>query len=101
MSEVRKQVASVGAGLRAPSTQKQASPGKNSAHRGAWVAQLVKCLTSVRVTLALTVCGFEPRIGLGADHAEPGACFGFGVSLSLSAPPPLTLCLCLSKINKH
>ena len=39
----------------------------------------------------LTVCGFEPRIGLWADSSEPGACLGFCVSLSISAPPPLTL----------
>ena len=44
----------------------------------------------------LTVCEFEPCVGLCADSSEPGACFGFCVSLSLS------LSLSLSqKINKH
>ena len=47
----------------------------------------------------LTVCGFEPHIGLCADSSEPGACFGFCVSLSL-CPPPLTPCLSLSLKNK-
>ena len=31
----------------------------------------------------LTVCEFEPRVGLCAHSSEPGACFGFCVSLSL------------------
>ena len=34
----------------------------------------------------LTVCEFEPRVGLCADCSEPGACFGFCFFLSLSAP---------------
>ena len=47
----------------------------------------------------LTVCEFQPCVGLCADSSEPGACFGFCVSLSLS-PPMLTLCLSLSLSQK-
>ena len=47
----------------------------------------------------LTVCGFEPRVGLCADGSEPGACFRFCVSLSLC--PSSARTLSLSKINKH
>ena len=69
------------------------------------VAQVVK-----RPTLGfgsghdITVCEFEPRIGLHTDSAEPAwdsLCLSLSVSLSLS--PPLSLpCLCsLSlKINR-
>ena len=39
----------------------------------------------------LTVCGFEPRVGLCADSSEPGACFGFCVSLSLFPSPARVL----------
>ena len=46
----------------------------------------------------LTVCGFEPRVGLCADSSEPGACFGFCVSLSLCSSP--THALSLSLKNK-
>ena len=35
----------------------------------------------------LTVCEFEPCIGLCADSLEPGACFKFYVSLSLCSSP--------------
>ena len=50
----------------------------------------------------LTVCEFEPRVGLCADSSEPGACFGFCVSLSLPAlPRSHSVSLALSKINKH
>ena len=45
----------------------------------------------------LTVCEFEPRVGLCADGSEPGACFGFCVSLSLRPFPTCSL----SQINKH
>ena len=38
----------------------------------------------------LTVCGFQPRIGLCAHSSEPGACFQFCVSLSL-CPSPVVL----------
>ena len=50
----------------------------------------------------LTVCGFQPRIGLCADVSEPGACFGFCVSLSFSlslCPPQLALSLSQKQIN--
>ena len=43
----------------------------------------------------LTVCEFEPRVGLCADSSEPGACFGFCVSLS--GLPLLMLALSLSQ----
>ena len=50
----------------------------------------------------LTVCEFEPRVGLCADtwSLEPAS---DPVSPSLSAPPllALSLSLSLSKINKH
>ena len=47
----------------------------------------------------LTVCEFEPQVGLRADNAEPAWDF---LSPSLSAPPLLSLSLSLSlslKIN--
>ena len=41
--------------------------------QGAWVAQLVECLTlGFSSGHDLTVHEFEPRIGLHADSAEPG-----------------------------
>ena len=46
----------------------------------------------------LTVCGFQPRVGLWADGSEPGAALD-SVSPSLSAPP--LLALYLSLLNKH
>ena len=45
----------------------------------------------------LTVCEFEPRVGLCADRSEPGACFRFCVSLSLRSCPAHARSL--SKIN--
>ena len=44
----------------------------------------------------LTVCEFEPRVGLYADSSEPGACLGFCVSLSLCPSPAHALSLSLS-----
>ena len=66
--------------------------------RGAWVAQSVKRLTlGFSSGRDLTVCEFEPHIGLCADSAEPA---WDSVSLTLSAPPWLALELSLSK-SKH
>ena len=48
----------------------------------------------------LTVCEFEPCVGLFADGLEPGACFGFCVSFSLCPSLTCALSLCLSKKNK-
>ena len=57
-----------------------------------WLSQLgVGC----RSGQGLTVCEFEPRIGLSADSSEPGACFGFCLSLSLCPTPACTLSLSL------
>ena len=39
----------------------------------------------------LAVCRLEPRVGLGADSSEPGACFGVCVSLSLRPSPARAL----------
>ena len=44
----------------------------------------------------LTVCEFEPRIGLRADSSEPEAWFGFSASLSLCPFPAHALSLSLS-----
>ena len=49
----------------------------------------------------LTVCGFEPRVGLCAGSSEPGSCFGFCVCLSLCLSPAHALSLSVSKINKN
>ena len=49
----------------------------------------------------LTVCGFEPYIGLCADSLEPGACLGFCVSLPLCPSPACTLSLSLFLKNKR
>ena len=49
----------------------------------------------------LTVCEFEPHIGLCADSLEPGTCFGFCASLSLCPSPAHALSLSVSKVNKH
>ena len=49
----------------------------------------------------LTVCEFEPRVGLWADGSEPGACFRFCVSLSLCPSPVHALSLSVPKINKR
>ena len=67
-------------------------------NRGAWVAQLVKRLTSAQVTISRSV-GLSPASGSGlmAQSLEPAS---GSVSPSLSAPPPLALCLSLAlKIN--
>ena len=66
---------------------------------GAWVTQLVRRPTSFSSGHDLTVCGFEPRVGLCAGSSEPGACFRFCVFLS---PPPCScsVSLCVSKMNK-
>ena len=58
-----------------------------------WLSRLI-------VRLRLTVCGFEPRVGLCADSSEPGACFGFCVFLSLCPSPACVLCLSLSLSQK-
>ena len=74
----------------------------NARTGGAWVAQSLR-----RPTLGfcsgrdLTVCEFEPRVGLCADGSEPGACFGFWVSLSLCPSPVHALSLSVPKINKR
>ena len=70
---------------------------KYAAAQGCWGAQLVKHPTGGSGR-DLTVCEFEPRVGLCADSTEPGACFGFCVSLSLCLS--LACALSLSKINK-
>ena len=88
---------------------------KSGALPGAWVAQLLECLTSALVVICLfvglspasgsghdlAVRGFEPHVGLCADSSEPGPCFGFSVSLSLSARPLLMLSLTVSLESKH
>ena len=57
--------------------------------RGAWVAQLVKSPTLGFVSgHDLTVCEFEPLIGLHADSMKPAG-NSLSPSLSLSAPPSL------------
>ena len=67
------------------------------------MAQLVKQPTSAHFDSGhdLTVCGFEPRVGLCADSLEPDACFRFCLPLSLcpSLACVLSLSLSLSKIN--
>ena len=49
----------------------------------------------------LTVCGFEPYIGLYADSSESRACFWSCVSLSLCPSPAHALSLPLSLKNKQ
>ena len=63
---------------------------------GAWVAQSVKCSTSVQVMISQFVSS-SPASGsvLTSQSLEPAS---DSVSPSLSAPPPLVLCL--SKMNK-
>ena len=65
---------------------------------GAWVAQLIKRLTSAQVMISWFV-GSSSALGsvLTAQILEPAS---DSVSPSLSAPPPLVLCLCLSLRNK-
>ena len=59
---------------------------------GAWGAQSVEPRT-LASGHDLTVCEFEPRVGLCAASSEPGACFGFCVSLSLCPSPARALSL--------
>ena len=65
---------------------------------GAWVAQLVECLTLAQVMISWFVSS-SPASGfvLIAQSLEPAS---NSVSLALSAPPLLTLCLSLSLKNK-
>ena len=56
--------------------------GRRKDGRGAWMAQSVERPTSAQVMIS-PVREFEPRVGLCADHSEPGACFAFCDSLSL------------------
>ena len=65
--------------------------------RGAWVAQLVKHLTSAQVTISKFM-GLSPVSGsvLTAQSLEPAS---DSASPPLSAPPPLTCSL--PKMNKH
>ena len=63
---------------------------KNGKFRGAWVAQLVKCLTSAQVMISQFVSSSC------ADSSEPGTCFGFCVSFSLCPSLVCTLTLTLS-----
>ena len=81
-------------------------PSKVSKNRGAWVAQLVRRLTSAQVLISWLV-SLSPMLGsvLAAHSLEPALDsvspslslpFGFCVSLSHSTPPPM-LCLSLSQ----
>ena len=63
--------------------------------RGTWVARLVKRLTLAQVMIS--VCEFEPHVGLWADSSEPGACLGFCLSLSLCPLPSHALSLSVSQ----
>ena len=55
--------------------------------KGAWVAQLVKCLTLDFVSgHDLVVCGWSPTSGL---TLSAWSLLGFSLSLSLSLPTPL------------
>ena len=63
---------------------------KNTKYRGACVAQL-----DFSSGHDLTVCEFEPHVGLCADSPEPGTCFEFCVSLSLCPSPACALSLSL------
>ena len=67
-------------------------------HRGAWVAQSVKGLTSAQVMLSRFVSS-SPMSGsvLTAQSLEPAS---DSVSPPLSAPPLLMLCLSVSHKNK-
>ena len=62
--------------------------------KGAWVAQLVECLTLAQVMISWFV-GSSPASGsvLTAQSLEPAS---DAMSPSLSPLPPLTLCLSLS-----
>ena len=72
---------------------------RSKINRGAWVAQLVKLLTS-GLGHGLSICEFEPCVGLYADSSEPGACFGFCVSVSFSPSPTCARSLSLSVYQK-
>ena len=65
--------------------------------RGAWVAQLVKHLSSAQVMISWFM-GSSPVLGpvLTAQSLEPAL---DSVCVSLSAPLLLMLCLCVSKIT--
>ena len=73
----------------------------NKRHRGAWVAQWAKPLTSAQVTISRFI-EFEPHVGSRADRLEPAL---DSVCPSVPAPPllvrSLSLSLSLSKINKY
>ena len=60
-------------------------------YKGAWVAQLVKCLTSAQIMILWSVSS-SPTLGsvLTAQSLEP---VSHSVSPSFSAPPPIVLCL--------
>ena len=68
---------------------------KKVKYRGSWVAQLVK-RPDFGSGYDLTVCEFEPRVGLCADSSGPGARFESCVSLSLCSFPAHALSLSLS-----
>ena len=71
---------------------------KTAQSQGAQVAQSVSRLPlDVSSGHDLTVCEFEPRIGLCADGSEPGACFGFCVSFSLCLTVPQSHSVSLSQ----
>ena len=63
--------------------------------RGAWVAQLVKCLTLAQVTISESVSS-SPVSG-SVLIAQSLKSASDSVSPSLSAPPPLSLCLSYSQ----
>ena len=76
-------------------------PGKNRKLRGAWVAQLVKHLTSAQVMISWFK-GLSPESGsmLRAHRLEP-ALDSVSPSHSVFVSLSLSLSLSLSKINKH
>ena len=68
---------------------------KTGYYWGAWVAQLVKSLTSAQVMISQSVSS-SPASGsvLTAQSLEPAL---DSASPSLSAPPLIMVCLCLSQ----
>ena len=66
--------------------------------RGAWVAQLVKCLTSAQVMILWSM-SLNPTLGsvLTSQSLEPAS---GSVSPSLSLPHLRSVSLCVSKMNK-
>ena len=64
------------------------------------MAQVVKCLTSARVTISRFVSSSPVSGSVPADGSEPGGCFGFCVSLCLSLCPSTAHALSLSLKNK-